>query len=54
MIAEVSSEKIIAKPAHEPECSTNSAGNKATTLYATAPDEQSTPSRFQQPDHITA
>src|ERR1700749_4166669 len=49
MIADNSSEKTIAKPAPDPTLITSSTGNNATMPKATAPEEVSTPIRFQQP-----
>ena len=40
MMAEMSRAKIIAKPAPEPEFSTNSTGSRATMPNATAPEDQ--------------
>src|SRR6266849_524316 len=44
----------MANPAPVPTFSTSSTGRRATTPKATAPDEVSTPMRFQIPDQITA
>ena len=54
MMAAISRAKIIAYSAAEPVLSTMSTGSSATTPYATAPEEVSTPMRFQIPDHTTA
>ena len=54
MIADSNNAKTVAKPAIEPMFKTSSVGNSATTPKATAPDEVSTPIRFQQPDQTTA
>src|SRR5882757_11464158 len=54
MIADNSSEKTIANPAPDPTLITSSTGNNATIPKATAPDDVSTPIRFQQPDQTTA
>ncbi len=44
----------MAKPAPDPTFSTSSTGSSATMLNATAPEEVSTPRRFQMPDQTTA
>src|SRR5579863_7714393 len=54
IIAEMSSEKTIAKPDDEPTLITSSTGSSATMPNATAPLESSTPVKFQRPDQITA
>jgi hypothetical protein len=54
MMAEIRSEKTIASPAAEPTLSTSSTGRRATMPKATAPEDVSTPTRFQIPDQITA
>src|ERR1700729_742355 len=54
IIAEIRSEKTIAKPADDPTLITSSTGRSATIPNATAPDEASTPVRFQRPDQTTA
>ena len=54
IMADISKAKIIEKPALDPEWSTSSTGSNATILYATAPDDQSTPSRLNKPDQTTA
>ena len=54
MIAAINSANTIAKPALEPTCRMSSTGSSETMPKATAPVDQSTPARFQQPDHTTA
>jgi hypothetical protein len=54
IIAEISSEKTIAKPADDPTLMTSSTGNSATMPKATAPLERRTPVRFHKPDQTTA
>ncbi len=54
MMADRSSEKTIANPAPDPTLITSSTGSSATIPNATAPEDVSTPMRFQQPDHTTA
>jgi hypothetical protein len=54
MMAEMSSEKTMAKPALEPTFKTNSTGSSDTTEKATKPVDVSTPMRFQIPDQTTA
>ena len=53
-MAETRSEKTIANPAAELTLSTSSTGRRATMPKATAPEDVSTPMRFQMPDHTTA
>jgi hypothetical protein len=53
-MAETRSEETIANPAPDPTFKTNSTGSSATTPNATAPEDVSTPMRFQSPDQITA
>src|SRR6202046_778246 len=54
MMAESSSAKTMANPAPEPTFSTSSTGRSASTPKAIAPEETSTPIRFQHPDQTTA
>ena len=54
IIAAIKSAKIIAKPAPEPTCRINSTGSSETIVYATPPEDVSTPIRFHIPDHTTA
>ena len=54
MMAEMSSENTIAKPAPEPTFNTNSTGKRDTTEYATKPVDVKTPSRLNKPDQTTA
>ena len=53
-MAESSSEKTIANPAAEPTFRTSSTGRRAMMPKATAPEDVSTPMRFQRPDQTTA
>ena len=54
MIAEISSANTMANPAPDPTLMTSSTGSSERMPNATAPDEVSTPIRFQQPDQTTA
>ena len=54
MMAAISRAKIIAKPLPAPISTTRSTGNRAMTLKATAPLENSTPRKLQKPDQSTA
>ena len=54
MMAETRREKTMAKPADDPMLMTSSTGSSATMPKATAPEEVSTPMRFQMPDQTTA
>ena len=54
MMAEISSEKTIAKPAPEPMFSTSSTGSSARMPKAAVPSEVETPMRFHMPNHTTA
>ncbi len=54
MMAEISSANTMANPAPDPTLITSSTGSSDTMLNATAPEDSSTPMRFQQPDQTTA
>src|SRR5262245_9409654 len=54
MMAATSSAKTIAKPVVEPTWRINSTGKSETIPNATAPEDTSTPAKFQKPDHTTA
>ena len=54
IMAEISSENTIAKPAPVPTLITSSTGSSATIPNATVPADVRTPTRFQRPDHTTA
>src|SRR5580693_8833962 len=54
MIAAINSANTMAKPALEPTCRINSTGKSEMMPNATAPDDHSTPSRLNTPDHTTA
>src|ERR1043166_683150 len=53
-VAEMSKANTMAKPAPDPTFRTSSTGRSATTANATAPLDVNTPTRFQQPDQMTA
>src|SRR6516165_7625868 len=53
-MAAVNSANTIAKPALLPTCRISSTGSKETIPNATAPDEVTTPRKFQKPDQTTA
>src|SRR5262249_32065104 len=54
MIAEIRSENTMANPAADPALTTSSTGRSDRIPNATAPEDRSTPSRFQKPDQTTA
>src|SRR5262245_34161352 len=54
MMAATSSANTMAKPVFEPTCRINSTGSSETMPKATAPEETSTPAKFQKPDQTTA
>src|SRR5580693_7618842 len=54
MMAEIKSEKTMAKPGPEPTWMTSSTGRREMTPKATIPLEVKTPVRFQRPDQTTA
>jgi hypothetical protein len=54
IIAAISRANTMAKPALLPTCRISSTGSSDTMPKATAPDDASTPSRLNRPDHTTA
>src|SRR5262245_21421841 len=54
MMAATSSANTIANPVFDPTCRISSTGSSATMPNATAPEDTSTPRKFQNPDQTTA
>jgi hypothetical protein len=54
MMAAISNEKTMAKPAPLPTWRMSSTGSRDRMVKATAPEEVSTPIRFHRPDQTTA